>query len=178
MALQGRPELAGLTAQAAALGAQAEVTRAIARPQASFIGGSFFYGNQLAVPQGFGTATFLLDWSIIDAPTRRRAEALRLQESSALKRRADAVQDVILEVRTRWLDLQTARQRVAVSRTVIAQAEENVKVVLDRFRQQISTNTDVLEAENRRIQSLTNFYTASYDEVLARVRLHRAIGNL
>jgi outer membrane protein len=178
MALQGRPELTGLAEQARALGAQAESTRAGVRPQASFVGGYFFLGNQISVPQGFGTAAFLLDWTIVDAPTRRRAEALKLQECAALKRRADAAQDIMLQVRTRWLDLQTSRQRVAVSRTAIAQAEENIKVVLDRYRQQLSNNTDVLDAESRRVQSLGNYYGAVYDEALARVRLHRAIGDL
>jgi outer membrane protein TolC len=123
-------------------------------------------------------AAFLLDWTIVDAPTRRKAESLKLQESAALRRRADLAQDIMLQVRTRWLELQTARQRIAVTRTAIAQAEENINVIFDRFRQQISNNTDVLEAENRRVQSLTNYYNAFYDDALARFRLHRAVGDL
>ncbi len=178
MALQGRPELAGLTEQARALGAQSETTRAGVRPQASFIGGFFFLGNELMVPQGYGTATFLVDWTIVDPPTRRRAEALKFQETAALKRRDDAAQDIMLQVRTRWIELQTTQQRIVVARTAIAQAEENVNVVLDRYRQQLSNNTDVLEAENRRVQSLNNFYNAVYDEALARIQLHRAVGDL
>jgi outer membrane protein TolC len=74
--------------------------------------------------------------------------------------------------------LQTARQRINVARTTVAAAEENVTVVLDRYKQQLSNNTDVLEAENRRVTSLSNYYNSVYDEALARYRLRRAIGDL
>jgi outer membrane protein TolC len=60
----------------------------------------------------------------------------------------------------------------------ILQADENVKVVTDRYRQQLSNYTEVLDAENRRVQSLTNFYNAVYDESLAQFRLRRAVGDL
>jgi outer membrane protein TolC len=178
LALQGRPELVGLTEQARSLGAQAESTRAGVRPQASFTGGFLYLGLNNFVPQGYGAAAFVLDWTMVDAPTRRKAESLKLQEESTLRRRADLAQDIMLQVRTRWFDLRTARQRISVARTAIAQAEENINVVLDRYRQQLSNNTDVLEAENRRIQSLNNYFNSVYDEALARFRLHRAVGDL
>jgi outer membrane protein TolC len=178
MAIRARPELVGLTEQARSLGAQAESTRAGVRPQASISGGFLFLGQQNWIPQGYGVAAFVLDWTIVDPPTRRRAEALKLQETSAMRRRDDTAQDIMLQVRTLWLDLQTARQSVVVARTAIAQSQENINVVLDRYRQQLSNNTDVLDAENRRVQSLSNFYNSVYDEALARVRLHRAVGNL
>jgi outer membrane protein len=67
---------------------------------------------------------------------------------------------------------------VPVSRVAVAQSEENNKVVGDRYRHQLSTYTEVLDAETRRIQSLNNFYNALYDESLAFFRLHRAVGDL
>jgi outer membrane protein TolC len=97
-----------------------------------------------------------------------------------MKRRADAAAAVALEVRTRWLDLRQSRLRIRipVARLATAQAEENINVVADRYREQLSTYTEVLDAENRRVQSLTNFYNAIYDESLALFRLHRAVGDL
>jgi outer membrane protein len=178
-AIRIRPELAGLAEQARALGAQAEATRAGLKPQASFIVSSAFVGNNNQVPQEIGAATFLVDWMITDGgATRRRAASQRQQEFATLKRRADAAADVALEVRTRWLDLQQSRQRVPVARLAIAQADENTNVVTDRYRQQLSTYTEVLDAENRRVQSYYNFYNAIYDESLAGFRLRRAVGDL
>jgi outer membrane protein TolC len=178
-ALRSRPELAGLAEQARGLGEQAEATRAGLKPQASFVVGYGWLGSNSLSPQGIGAATFVVDWTITDGgATRRRAAALRQQECASLRKRADVAADIALQVRTRWLALQQARLRIPVARLAIAQAEENVSVVTDRYRQQLSTYTEVLDAENRRVQSLTNFYNSLYDESLALFQLRRAVGDL
>jgi outer membrane protein TolC len=178
-AIQTRPELAGLSQQARALAAQAAQTLAAVKPQAGFTMAFLYLGSQSTVPQGIGAAAFTVDWTITDGGvSRRRAYAQRQQEIATLKRRADAADDIALEVRTRWLDLLQSRQRVPVARLAVAQSVENLGVVTDRYRQQLSNYTEVLDAENRRVQSLTNFYNALYDESLARFRLRRAVGDI
>ncbi len=174
-----RPELVGLSEQARGYAAQAEATRANVRPQVGFSMGFVYLGSNNQVPQGIGAATFYADWTLTNSGvSRRQAAALNQQERAAIKRRADTAADIALQVRTRWLDLQQARRRVPVARLAIAQAEENINVVTDRYRQQLSTYTEVLDAETRRVQSLNNFYNAVYDESLAMFRLHRAVGDL
>jgi outer membrane protein len=178
-AMVSRPELAGLSEQARAYGAQAAATRAGICPQVGFSMGFLYLGENNFAPQGIGAASFYADWTLTDSgATRRRAAAQRQQERAALMRREDTVADIALQVRTRWLDLQQARRRVPVARLAIAQAEENINVITDRYRQQLSTYTEVLDAETRRIQSLNNFYNAIYDESLAVFRLRRAVGDL
>ena len=178
-AFQARPELFGLTEQARGLRAQAESTRAGVRPQAGFAMAYVYLGSNSLVPQGVGAAAFYLDWTITDfGATRRRAAAINEQEIATIKRRHDLAADVALQVRTRWLDLQQARRRVPVARLAIAQASENITVVTDRYRQQLSIYTEVLDAEARRIQSLNSFYNSIYDESLALFRLRRAVGDL
>ncbi len=178
-AFGSRPELAGLSEQARGYGAQAEATRAGIRPQVGFSMGFVYLGSNNQVPQGIGAATFYADWTLTDSgATRRRAAAIQQQERAALKRREDTAADIALQVRTRWLDLQQARRRVPVAKFAIAQAEENVNVITDRYRQQLSTYTEVLDAVTRRVQTFSNYYNAVYDESLARFRLHRAVGDL
>jgi len=178
-AFRARPELAGLTEQARGLGAQSQAALAGIRPQVGFSMGFVYLGSNNQIPQGIGAATFYADWVLTDCgATRRRAAAIQQQERAALKRRADTAADVALQVRTRWLDLQQSRRRVPVARLAILQAEENNQVIADRYRQQLSTYTEVLDAENRRVQALNNFSNAIYDENLALLRLHRAVGDL
>jgi outer membrane protein len=178
-ALELRPELASLAQQARALNAQAAATRAGLRPQVSAITGLVFLGGGTAIPQETGFASIFIDWTITDSgKTRRNAASQTARERAALRNKADLAADVALQVRTRWLDLQQAKQRVPVARFAVIQSEENVKVVTDRYRQQLSTYTEVLDAENRRITSLNNFYNAVYDENLADFRLHRAVGDI
>ena len=178
-AFRGRPELARLTEQARSLAAQADATRAGVLPQVAFTGGLFWVGANKAAPQGTGVAALYVDWTITDGgASRRRAAGYRQQELAALRRRADTAADIALQVRTRWLDLQQARQSIPVARAAVIRSEENANVINDRYRQQLSTYTEVLDAETRRIQSLGNFYNSIYDENLAFFRLRRAVGDL
>ena len=178
-AMSARPELAGLVQQARALEAQAQATRAGIRPQVGFLIAFAYVGNNSLTPQGLGVAAFYANWTITDAgATRRRAAAQHLQEVATMKRRADTIAAIALDVRTRWLDLHQSRLRMPVARLAVIQSEENLSVVTNRYREQLSTYTEVLDAENRRVQSLNSFYNAIYDENLALFRLRRAVGDL
>jgi outer membrane protein len=178
-ALRVRPELAGLTAEARGLGAQAEATLANIRPQVGVSGGFAYIGAQNFAPQGNGLLMASATWNLTDGgATRRQSASIRERERAALKQRSDLAADVALQVRTRWLTLRQARLSVPVARFAVVQSEENIRVVTDRYRQQLSTYTEVLDAETRRITSLNNFYNALYDESLALFRLRRAVGDL
>jgi len=60
----------------------------------------------------------------------------------------------------------------------VQQAEENLRVVRDRYRNGEGTNSDVLDAEALRTASLGNLDTARYDASLAELSLARAVGSL
>jgi outer membrane protein TolC len=178
-AMRTRPELAGLASQARALGTHAESTLSNLRPQVGIGGGFAFVGAQDLAPQGYGVVMLSANWTFTDSgATRRRAEAIRQRERAALAQRADLAAEIALQIRTRWLELYTSRLRVPVARVAVNQAEENNKVIIDRYRNEVSTYTEVLDAENRRVQSLNNYYNAVYDESLAFFRLRRAVGDL
>lgn len=178
-AIGRRPELTSLGQQARALRAEAEVTRSSMRPQVN-VGGAYIYlGTNSLNNQNIWAATAMVQWKFFDGgAARRRAAALDYQQRALLRQRADTAAAIGLEVRTAWLSLAEARERVAVSKVAVEQAEENMNVVQDRYRQQLSTYTEVLDAENQRLEATSNFYNASYDEALAFYRLRRAIGDL
>ncbi len=179
-AIKLRPELTGLAEQAKALEAQSRATRAAARPQISALTGYTFLGlGSTLSNDSYFTTLFTIDWTISDfGTTRRRSASQRNQEISTLKRRDDAADDIFLEVRTRYLEVQETRLRVPVTRLAVDQARENTNVVTDRYRQGLSTYTQVLDAEGQLVQSLTNLYDANYDAVLAVLSLRRAVGDL
>ena len=77
-----------------------------------------------------------------------------------------------------WAELTTAGQRVDVAAGAVQQAEENLRVVRDRYRNGEGTNTEVLDAEALRALSTSNFDSASYDVRLAELQLARAVGAL
>ena len=71
-----------------------------------------------------------------------------------------------------------ARARLDVAAGAVQQAEETLRVVRDRYRNGEGPNTEVLDAETLRAQSVGNFDTARYDLRLAELALARAIGAL
>jgi len=166
-------------ATAETLALQARVARAASRPQVSVNGDYLFLGNNALANQNFWIAAATADWTLFDGgASRRRGQAFEEQQRAALRQQADQAAAIALEVRTRWLSYEEAQQRIAVSRVAVAQAEENVNVVRDRYRQQLSTYTEVLDAERQRVQAQVDFATATYDAALAFFRLRRAVGDL
>ena len=85
---------------------------------------------------------------------------------------------IALQVRQAWLDLDETLKRIQVTHDALAQAEENLRVTSDRYREGVGTNTEVLDAETLRTRSHSNYYNAVYDAVLARIRLQYAAGEL
>jgi outer membrane protein TolC len=83
-----------------------------------------------------------------------------------------------LQVRQAWLYVQETRKRITVTQSAIAQAEENLRVVRDRYVNGLTPHTEVLEAETLRVNSATNHANAVYDAVIAGLRLKYAIGEL
>jgi outer membrane protein TolC len=83
-----------------------------------------------------------------------------------------------LQVRQAWLNCQETKKRITVTQQSITQADENLKVTADRYQQGLSTNTDVLRAEDLRIMAHNNFNNANFDSALAILQLRRSVGIL
>jgi outer membrane protein len=178
-ALRCRPELAQLSAQARALQEQAAGVRAKKAPQVTVAGGYLYQQDKYIDPNGVAGVGVGVQWNVIDAGrTANQADALCQKAESLIRMRRDTESFIALEVRHRWLDLQTASQRIEVAQQSTAEADENLSFARQRYQQQTGTSTEVLDAETLRVQAHSNFYNSTYEAVLARLRLCRAIGSL
>ena len=83
-----------------------------------------------------------------------------------------------LQVRRAWNDRSEAESRQQVADSAVKQATENLRVVRNRYQAGASTNTEVLDAEALREQSMSNLDNARFEVDLAKLRLARAIGAL
>ena len=61
-------------------------------------------------------------------------------------------------------------------RKAIAQAKENLRINQERFKEQVATTTDVLNAQTLLAETMTRFYTALYDFKISKAALYRAMG--
>ena len=98
----------------------------------------------------------------------------KIQESIG---KAKEVCDLIaLEVKDAVLSLQEARESVSIAQRAIAQANENVRLIEQKYKAQIVTSTDVVDAENLLTHAQQSFHAAVYGYWIARARLQKATG--
>ncbi|RLA30190.1 MAG: TolC family protein [Gammaproteobacteria bacterium] len=178
-ALENRAELAGLQSAAESIDSQAQSTRARSRPQFAIIGGYTAMENNFLNREDFWSIGLGMQWDIFDSDrSRERANALFLQ-STALYRDYQELQSVVeFQVRSTWLRFNESNARIKLTERAIEQADENLRVTRDRYRNGEGTNTEVLNAEGLRTISRSNYDNAQYDAALARYRLARATGLL
>jgi outer membrane protein TolC len=179
MACACRPELAELSAQARALRCQADAERAKRAPQIGVSGGYLYQQDKYVDPNGVAGVALTAQWNAFDSGRSSEQAAALCQRSEALLRmRSDAESTIALEVRQKWLEVQTARDRLDFARKATAQADENLRVVRDRYLQGLATNTEALDGETLRAQAYMNLYNSYYESILSVLRVRRAVGNL
>ena len=178
-ALSKRPELASLSAQVKSLRLQAESIRSSTGPQLALMGSYNYQQNKYQLYENLWSATLGLKWDIFDGGvTRNNAKSLIQKAESLSDVQSDTASIITLQVRQAWLDVRETQIRIEVTREATQQAEENLRVVKDRYREGVGTNTEVLDAETLRTKSYNNYYNAVYDAVMANIRLQYATGEL
>ncbi len=176
-AIKQRSELVTLSQQIEALDHQSQSVKAGLLPQFAVKGGYQYQENRYQAFEGMWMANVGMEWKL-DASSHHQSDAISRQSASLKEQRDDLTSMINLQVRQAWLDIQETQKRTTVTQQVIEQADENIKVTKERYQQGLSTNTDVLKAEDLRISAHDNFNDATYDSALAALRLRRALGIL
>ncbi len=83
---------------------------------------------------------------------------------------------ITLEVRDDYLNLLTAEKNINTAEKAIEQAEENLRMNEERYKYQVATQTDVVNAVTLLAQARTNYYGALSDFNVAKAQLERAMG--
>jgi len=103
----------------------------------------------------------------------REKETRLVQAEDARVQLEDSVS---LEVKDAYLRLREARDKIGVAEVAIEQAEENFRMNQERFKEQVATSTDVLDAQTLLTQARSNYFNALSDYNIAWARLDRAMG--
>ncbi|MCC6493265.1 MAG: TolC family protein [Pirellulales bacterium] len=179
IALHERPDVAELQASVQACLCEAERLRVAARPHVMATGRHDFEENRYQTPQGITSAAVVVDWNVYDGGRSRRAAAAEEARASSLGRQLDDLKSQIaLGVMTQWTAQFEAAARLQAAAQAVTHAEENLRVVQCRYAQGVAVSSDVLEAQSLRTRAASDYYNASYDVSLARLRLRHATGLL
>jgi outer membrane protein TolC len=85
---------------------------------------------------------------------------------------------VTLEVNQNYLNMKQAKEKLAVSESSVKQAEENYRVTQELFKQGLTINSELLDAEVALLQSRTNYVQTIVDYELAKASLEKAVGEI
>ncbi len=135
--------------------------------------------NSRVKEQAIMSATVGLRINIFDglATTSRLRQAVQNRARND-ERLRQLENDLALEYRTALNDARVAKERIAVTETSIRQGEENLRINKDRYKEQVGTATDVIDAQTLLTQIRSDHYRAIFDYEVAQARVKRARGEL
>ena len=182
-ALQARPERQAMEQRAVSADLRAAAVAAGARPQIA-VGSGYDYArpNPRIFPRSGDwkrswDASVNLTWSLWDGGRRAAEFGEARANASALRTRLDDFdRQTTFEVRARVLELDASREGVTVADDEIRAAAETERVVNERYRAGVATNTEVLDAQLARLQAELDRTRAVANVRLAQARLERALG--
>lgn len=104
------------------------------------------------------------------------------REKESLKRqltetKADVEDGIRLQVKQAMVDLDSSAKNIPTTQKGVDAGEENLRVNAERYKAQVSTITDLLDAQTLLARARLDYYRALYDHNQARARLERALGN-
>jgi len=122
-------------------------------------------------------ATAMLSWTFWEWGKTHYA----VKEKESLKREVMktklALEDSIrLELKDAILRMENAEENIPTTQKAIKQGEENLRVNEERYKAQVTTITEVLNAQSLLTRARENYYIALYNYHLAAAKLQRALG--
>ncbi|HOJ06429.1 MAG: TolC family protein [Ignavibacteriota bacterium] len=112
------------------------------------------------------------DWGITSSKTTQ-AEELSVQTKALLEKLTDNIE---IEVYKSYLNLIKSKEKVDVSKLSLNQASENYRITSEKYKEQLATSTDLIDAEISELQAATNLTSSLIEYHLAKVKLHLVIG--
>ena len=105
--------------------------------------------------------------------------AVKEQESiknELLKTKMELEENIQLQIKDAVLNIETAESNIPITRKAVEQGEENLRVSEERYKAQVSTSTEVLDAQRYLTHARVFHFNALFQYHLARARLQRAMG--
>ena len=96
--------------------------------------------------------------------------------TQAQYRRSQIMDNIELEVKTSFLRTKESEKNIITVEKAIEQAKENFRINQERFKEQVATTTDVLDAQTLLSNTLTNYFNALYDFKISKATLFRSMG--
>lgn len=175
-----RPELQQLKLAREAADAQALSARAGYLPQIG-LRGVLEADRQNFATKGGGNWMFMasMKWNLFDGGRTKQSMAeARAMSAAAQASERQYTSAMQLEVRKAKADFEAATERIGVTEATIAQAEESLRILRNRYSNGLATMTDLLRAQTAELDAKMRRLAAIHDQRLAALDVERAAGTL
>jgi len=178
-AVEKRDEIAAQKSAVRAGESLVEESRREFYPELFLKAGVDYLQNSKVVEQTMAAATVGFKVNLFDgmATTSKQRQAVRMLEKEKDRLRS-LEETLLLEVHIAQNDLTVAAERIRMTKTAITQSEENLRINNDRYKAQVGTATEVIDAQTLLSQARSDHYQALFDLQVARARVRRATGEL
>ena len=179
-ALAHRPD--GIAAAYDVKRAEAETAAAKSgyRPSVAAVAQGILIGEKLFSADHSGerwSVGLELNWNIFD----NGVTSAQVNQSKAAVRRAESqarqqIETIELEVHSAYIALKTAEKNIETTAAAVSQAEEEFAIAQIRYVEGVDTNLNVMNAQEKVVETRNNYYTAIYEYNSGRAQLEKAMG--
>jgi len=137
----------------------------------------FFLNGDLATDRWSISAVAsmtLWDWGKV----YNQVGASKVRVTQAEDSKTQIAEGVVLEVKEDYLNMGVAEKNINTAAKSIEQAEENLRLNEERYKYQVATAFDVLDAVTLLAQARVNYYGALSDFNIAKASLERSMGRM
>ncbi len=182
-ALENRPEIRSYLLRVEQAQSDVKFSKSEYYPNVSLVGNYARYGDTPGLsgspykPEENWTVLAIANWNFWEwGKTKHRVDAGISRENQAADILTNLRDQITLEVKNAFLLLQETEKQVHVMEKAIEQAEENFRINTERYREQVGTTTDVIDAQTLLTRAKANHSDALGEFNINKARMERAMG--
>ncbi|MBW2636395.1 MAG: TolC family protein [Deltaproteobacteria bacterium] len=183
MGLQKRPEIKAYELEYEKAGRAVKLAKSGFYPKLNVVGNYSRYGEKPDVggskyhdSEAWYVAA-VTQWNFWEwGKTKFGVDASRSREKQAMDMLVNMKDGISLQIKNSYLLLKEAEKHIFVAEKAIEQAEENFRINRERYKEQVATSTDVIDAQTLLTKTKTDYYNALSNYNIALGTLERAMG--
>ncbi len=142
-------------------------------------GGHIYQQNDKSIHDHQYFVIFGMQWNLFNGlDTRAQVSQAREKLQQLQVQRQDLSSQVELDVQNAYLGLKETAERITVTKEAVTQGEENLRLNEERYKEQVGTATDVIDAQTLLTRTRVNYTNALYDHQFAKAQMLRALGKI
>ena len=179
MALNGNHELDAKRKEAASSTFSVEAAKADYYPSFNLMLRQDWNDESLALSNGSYTVAGVVSWKITDfgvtSSTVDMASASAAQKKASVKSQENKLR---LEVLSTWRKLEIAQKQVGSNVLAVQQADEAQNLIMKRYKNGVSTITEVLAGETQLVKARADLVSARYEVNVLKAKLLLLTGRM